>query len=285
MLLQRNLGAHGMKAQPKGKNKIQLFRQIAKGLVSKIVLHEDVVGIIFLGGLVRGFADRFSDVDIIAILKEKNEHLQNKICNMGLKEKRRTTIDIDLEVHCLEDFKKWKWDETDRWDFSNAKIVHDPLGEINRVFETKLKVHEEFWIKRMVVSAEYMKWYCCPPTDNLGTIVQTWVERGDLLAAHHQLNYAVELLMKVIFALNRKFLPPPKWRIFYSCNLPWLPADYRKLLREAMEIKDLSRKELERRLNPIRKMWREVLPKIERETGLTPAELSRYYVEKVLHQG
>jgi hypothetical protein len=37
-------------------------------------------------------------------------------------------------------------------------------------------------------------------------------------------------------------------------------------------------------LNSIRKMWIEVLRKIERETGLTSAELSGYYVEKVLHQ-
>jgi len=48
------------------------------------------------------------------------------------------------------------------------------------------------------------------------------------------------LLLEIIFALNKGYLPALKWRIFYSCNLKWLPEDYKELIKEAMKIKNFS---------------------------------------------
>jgi len=84
--------------------------------------------------------------------------------------------------------------------------------------------------------------------------------------------------------LNKEFLPAPKWRLFYSYRLKWLPKDYKRLVEEATKIKNLSVKEVDRRLKVIRRIWRLVLPKIEEETGLTSELISKYYVERVLHQ-
>jgi hypothetical protein len=46
------------------------------------------------------------------------------------------------------------------------------------------------------------------------------------------MNYGVDLLTEMIFALNKKYLPPPKWRMFYSYRLEWLPEGYRELIAE-----------------------------------------------------
>ena len=268
----------------KGKNQIKKFKRVAERLASKIASYEDVAGIILIGGLVRGFTDNFSDVDITAFLSKKDERLRRKIRNLGLDEEKRLGIDIDLEIHFLEDFKRWKWNETDRWDFSKAKIVFDREGEIKKVFREKLRVPKYFWIKRVVVYAEYLKWYCCPPREDVGTVAEAWIDRGDLVSAHYCLTYSVDLMLKIIFALNKEFLPPQKWRIHYSQTLKWLPTDYMKLLREAIIIKELSTRDFQRRLKALRKMWRDIVPKIKEETGLTIDLISRYYVEKVLHQ-
>jgi len=212
----------------KGENHIREFRQVAIGLVSKISSFEDVVGIVFIGGLVRGFADRYSDVDIIIFLGRKDERVRRKIRGLGADEQRRLGIDVDLEVHFLEDFRRWKWDEADRWEFSRAEAVFDPEDEIKKVFRKKLRVPKNFWVERVVVCGEYLIWYCCPPTEEVGTVAGSWIERGDLVAAHYCLTYAVDLLIRTVFALNREFLPVPKWRIFYSYGLKWLPVLSRK---------------------------------------------------------
>jgi len=268
----------------KGENQIEKFRLVAERLASKISSYDGVMGIVFIGGLVRGFTDKFSDLDITVFLDRKEERLRRRIYDIGLYEKKRLGIDIDLEVHFLEDFKRWKWDEAERWEFSRAKIVFDPKEEIKKMFSQKLRLPKDFWIKRVVVWGEYVKWYCCPPRENVGTVAEAWIERGNLAAAHYCINYAADLLLKMLFALNKEFLPAPKWRIFYSSSLKWRPAGYKELIEEAMIVKSFSLKDVRRRLRALRKLWCDIVPKIEDETGLTTDQLSRYFVEQILHQ-
>jgi predicted nucleotidyltransferase len=273
-----------MVARLKGENQIKKFRRIAEELASKIVSFEGVAGVVFIGGLVRGFADKFSDVDVIVFLSGRDERLRKKIRELGVDRQRRLGVDVDLEVHFMGDFRRWKWSEVDRWEFSRAEIVFDPEGEIAKMFGEKLRVRKGFWVKRIVICGEYLEWYCCPPKRDMGTVAECWVERGDLVSAHYCLSYAVDLLIRVVYALNREFLPAPKWRIYYSYALKWLPKGYRRLLGEVLLVKSFSVKDFGRRLEAIRKLWRGTLPKIREETGLTTELISKYYVEKVLHQ-
>lgn len=269
----------------KGKNRIKKHRQIAETLTSQIAQHKGVVGMLYIGGLARGFADKHSDIDVIALLAEKDENLRKKLKQTGSDEQKRAGIDIDLEVHFFEDFKSRKWTELNKWDFSQAEIVYDPEDRVKHLFKEKLKVPKAFWLKRVVVFGEYLKWYCCPSEDDVGTMVEAWVDRGDILSAHYCLNYSIDLMIKIIFALNKEYVPPQKWRIHYSYGLKWLPQGYEKLLIDAIAIKSFTKRDFQRRIKAVRKMWREMLLKIEEETGLTPATISKCYVEKVLRQG
>ncbi len=270
-----------MNATLNGENQIEEFRRIARSLTSKIALHKNVMGIVWIGGLVRGFADRFSDVDIIVFLNKKDENLVRQIRIISSGEK--TDVDVDLVIHFLEDFKARKLCEADKWEFANAKIVFDPKSEIKRVFKEKLHLSKDFWVKRIVICSEYLKWYCCPPRKNVGTISESWIERGRLLSAHHCLNYGVDLLLRLVFALNKEFLPAPKWRLFYSYQLRWLPKNYGKLVEQVISVRDFSANEFERRLTAIRKLWSGTLSKIEDETGLALEQMSEYYVQRILH--
>lgn len=271
-----------MVAELKGENRIQDFRKIARELASQISNHKGVVGIAFLGGLVRGFADKFSDVDMVVLLAKKNQQLRKQLYDLSSTMQERFNTDIDLEVHFLKDFRKQKWDEIDRWEFSKAEIVYDPEGTVKKVLKEKLKLPKDFWKERVVECAEYLKWYCCPPRTDVGTVAESWLERGDLSSAHYCLNYAVEVIVSIMFALNKQYFPAPKWQLFYSYNLKWRPRNYRQLITDAMRIKSFSAEDFDRRLTAIRKIWRGILPKIEDETGLTMDQLSKYYVENIL---
>jgi predicted nucleotidyltransferase len=267
-----------------GENQIEKFKGIAQKLVSKIISFKAVTGIIFIGGLARGFADKYSDVDILVFLDKKDENLRKQIRKIGSTEQQRSHVDIDLEIHFLQDFKKQKWNEISRWDFSYAKIVYDPQGKIKKSFNKNLHIPKNFWTKRIVVYGEYLKWYCCPPEENPETMIDAWIARCDLISAHYCVNYAFDLMLSILFALNKEFLPPQKWRIFYSHSLKWLPKDYNKLVEETLTVKNLSKPDLDRRLQALRTMWQQILLKLKSETGLTPELISKYYVEKVLHQ-
>lgn len=265
-----------------GKNRIREFRRIAKALVSKISKYDGVAGIAFIGGLVRGFADEYSDLDIIVLLSIRDEKLRKRLYKLSSSEAKRRKVDIDMEVHFLEDFKKRRWDEIDRWEFSRAEIVFDPEGMLKKVIDEKLVLPESFWVNRIVVYTEHLKWYCCPPRENVGTVAENWIDRGDLQSAHHCLNYSTDVMLRILFALNREHLPAPKWQLFYSRSLKWLPEGYESLIGDAMRVRSYSREEFKFRLQALRKMWRSVLPKIEAETWLTVDQIPRYFVKNIL---
>jgi predicted nucleotidyltransferase len=268
----------------KGRNRILEFQEAADKISSRVSALDGVVGIVLLGGLSRGFADESSDVDIIVFLNKTDDDLRRLVGQIGQDEQRRTGIEVDLEVHRLEDFERRRWTEVDRWDFSIAKVVLDSSGDVNKMISSKLKVPEHFWVRRVVICAEYMKWYCCPPNDDASSIAETSVERGDPVTAHYCINYGLDLLVRTLFALSKTFLPPPKWRILYSRDLPWLPTKYEDALGKLLTIKNLSRKEIDRRLGLIRELWSEVSARIMKDMALSPETVSRYYIEKVLHQ-
>ncbi|MEM3153769.1 MAG: nucleotidyltransferase domain-containing protein [Candidatus Bathyarchaeia archaeon] len=268
----------------KGINRIARFRRVAADFASQIAAHKGVAGILFLGGLARGFADEFSDLDVLVLLKNRDEDLKRKLVGIWRDAERRHRIEIDFEIHFIEDFKAYSWDDADRWEFLKAKIVFDPEGEAKKVLDEKLKVSENFWKKRVVVCAEYLKWYCCPVRKGSSTVAEVWIKRGDLTSAHYCLNYGVELLIRLIFALNKEFWPAPKWRLFHSYSLKWLPKNYSRLIREALGTGELSLMDFERRLRALQVLGREVFRKIEEDMGLDADLISKFYVEKVLRQ-
>jgi len=268
----------------KGPNQIDTFRRVAEKLVSRISVYEGVRGILYLGGLARGFADRFSDLDITVFLDWDDKGLQRAIRSIALDEEKRSGLEIDLMIHDLEDSRKKRWDEIERREFSKAKVVFDPEGQIEELLSEKLSVSRDFWVNRIATLTEYLKWYCCPSEEGVGTITEAWVERGDLVGAHHSVSYGLEVILEMVFALNREFFPSVKWRLFDSYGLKWLPEDYRHLVQEIMVVRSFSKGDLDRRLIAARQLWHRVLPKVEEETRMTLEELDVYYVRNILHQ-
>jgi len=268
-----------------GENRIAHFKEIAEQLKLKICSFEGISGIVFMGGLTRDFADSYSDVDVTVFLAEKDESLRKNVEKIGSEMRLRLGVDVDLEVHFLEDFKARKWSEIAKWDFAHAKVVFDRNGDIRKLLKMKLTVPKSYWMKKIVVYGEYLEWYCCSPKENDETLADIWVRRGDLTSAHYCVNYAMTLLIRIIFALNKEFLPPPKWEIFYSYGLKWLPRNYEKLVDSILTVKSISKPELNRRLRAARELWHEILPKMKEETGLTPELIPKQYVKHVLKQG
>src|SRR4030043_767589 len=177
---------------------------------------------------------------------------------------------MDIEVHTLEAFRKKKWNEIERWSFSKAEIIFDPNGMVKQLFDEKLGVSNDFWIRRIVVCSEYLKWYCCQSSEGVSTMAEVWIDRGDLLSAQYCLSYSLDTMLRIVFALNKEFVPPAKWKLFYSYNLRWLPANYKELLKEIVTLQAFSERDFQRRLTALRTLWRGILPKIEKETGLEP---------------
>lgn len=99
--------------QIQGENQIAKLRQAAEKLASKISNAQDITGIVFMGGLARSFMDKYSDIDVIIILRKENDATRKRIRQIGLEAQQLAGVDMNVEVHTLEAFRKKKWNEID----------------------------------------------------------------------------------------------------------------------------------------------------------------------------
>lgn len=231
-----------MKFETLGKEKLAEAEKVAEDFVSKF-RRKGVVGIVFLGGIARGYFEKFSDIDIV-IFKRKNTKLGMKT----EEEIEHKGFLIDYEITNCEDKLKSDWGMEERWGFSTAKIFYDPEGKIKILIKRKvhLRSKEKKWM--ILEGMTQSEWYC-------NVMSRSWVHRGDVLSAQHSINNALEELLKALFGLNNELLPAKKWQIYQSYNLKWLPDRFREKVMHITIVKGVSMEELQRRRNAMNYLW------------------------------
>ena len=235
---------------------------IAEEFASKFK-REGVVGIVFLGGIARGYFDRFSDIDVI-IFKRRN-------VDLGVRNEYEFEYKgflIDYEIVNYEDMVESEWDMEMRWSFSKVKIFYDPEGKIRSLIDKKVYLREEERKWLIIEGVTQSDWYC-------NVVSELWIYRNDPISAHYSIYYALEELVKAIFMLNNELLPASKWRVYLVQRLKWLPKEFNEKMREVLLVKDFSLKELERRRKALNYLWQQVLPKAEREVGMKFSEFKK----------
>lgn len=228
------------------------FRQ-AQAFADRFAVHEGMVGVLLAGGVARGYADRFSELDLAVYLTRT--HFENWI-QRGLApfpegDSCVNGWHVDFDYFCYEDEIEAEWEPVKRWDRSYAVVLHDPQGLMQEMLARKAVLTEEE--KRRLTSRHlilYGDYFC-----NL--VVPSWLHRGDPLAAHHCLNTALDSLIKAVFLANDELIPFDKWTLNLSYTLAWTPRDWRERVKQAMLVREVSRADVERRCALIRDLFAE----------------------------
>jgi len=225
-------------------------------------LNEDIVGIVFLGAIVRGYFDHSADIDI-AIFKKRGSavSLSSKFLKVE-----------GLEVHCYlsdyEDEPDATWSMPKRWTFSQGQIYYDPQGKTAKLFAEKVPMRPEEKKQLMMWGLSMSEWY-------ISRLTQLWVERGNLTSAHHMVSEGLNYFMDMLFALNDQLVADPKWKYYCAERLKQLPANFRERMQEVMTVHAISIEELDRRRKSFIEMWETMRPIIEHEVHLSYEEINQ----------
>lgn len=271
------------KARLRGDNRHVRNLDIARSIADQISEDPRVVGVMFLGGLVRGFSDEYSDIDIVVITQRRDWRLKRELEGLGRSAGQAASVDVDLEVHSLMDFDRLEKTDWRRWDYRHSITVLDRGGKVGRIVTKFVKVPDSYWVDRIVKSWMHFQWYGVR-TDGIKTIAEMWIERGDPESAHYCLNYSIELLMDLLYALNREFVPAPKWRPFVLRDLPWKPKGLDEALDHALVVKSLDEEDLSRRTCMLKPLHRPLEKKVLRFTGMTQKEIIHHFVKKAVFE-
>jgi hypothetical protein len=221
---------------------------------------EEMVGIVFLGSIARGYYDSSADIDI-ALFKKKGSGIS--IASQFLH-----VEDLEVHIHLAEYESEHAadWDMSKRWTFSQPQIHYDPQGKIARLLAEKvpLKPEEKRWL--LMSGCTLSEWYVNRLTD-------LWVRRGNMISAQHMFFQGLNYFFDMLFALNDELVADMKWRYYCAEKLPRLPAHFKERIQEAMLLNAFTEEELERRKGAFMEMWREMLPIIEQEVHLSYEEI------------
>jgi len=233
--------------------------RVAKEFVQQFI-RDDMIGIVFLGAIVRGYFDHSADIDIAFFKKQGAEiPLTNKFLKIE-----------DLEVQCwVSDYESEltnSWDMSKRWTYSQGQIYFDPLGKISQLLKEKvpMKPEEKKWL--MMSGLTLSEWY-------INRLTHLWVERGNIISAHHMFDQGLNYFFDMLFGLNNQLVADMKWRYYCVEQLERLPHNFQENIKNTMILHSFSIEELERRQTFFMEMWREMKPIIENEVQMTFEEM------------
>ncbi len=162
----------------KGENLIGVFKDAGAEIVKRLSKYKSVVGALFTGGIVRGFADKYSDLDVLLFLEHDDATVRSSVRALAKEIEHRFSVETDIEVHVLDAYMQGDWDEYLKWDLSNSMVVLDRHGRLPELLKKKLAVAEEEWQLRIAKSMIYISWYCFPEREHVPSMIDLWSDRG-----------------------------------------------------------------------------------------------------------
>lgn len=236
--------------------------QIAEAFAQRYI-RDDVVGIVFLGALARGYFDRSADIDISLFRKQGSE--------ISITDKFLTIDGIEVHVW-LSDYESEltnPWDMAKRWTFSQGQIFYDPMGKIARLLAEKvpLQPEEKKWL--LMSGLVLSEWYT-------NRLTRLWVERGNIVSAHHMFAQGLNYFFEMLSGLNDQLVADTKWRYYCVERFERLPHNFRERIKDTMLLHSFSVEELDRRQAAFMEMWREMKPVVEEEVQLSFDEMIQH---------
>jgi hypothetical protein len=231
-------------------NQGDAFRHKAQEFAECFAAYEGVVGVLLTGGTARGYADHYSELDLAVYLTAqcfedwtrygKAPFPEGDSCQEGWH--------VDFDYLCYEDEMTTEWEHTKRWDRSYAVLLHDPQGYMRELLASKAVLTPEekdrLIMRHLVLYGQY---FC-------DLVVPSWLHRGDVLAAHHCLNVALDNLIKVVFLANDELIPFEKWSLNLSYTLAWTPPGWQEKVEQALLVQEMSPADVERRRALLREL-------------------------------
>jgi hypothetical protein len=219
------------------------FRQ-AQVFAKRFAACGGVMGVLLTGGVARGYADRFSELDLAVYLTRSafKEWTRGGLAPCAEGDSCLDGWHVDIDYLCYEDELETEWHHVKRWDRSYAVVMHDPQGWMQEMLARKAVLTDEekrrLASRYLVLYGDYFRLF----------VVPSWLHRGDLLAAHHCLNIAFDSLIKAVFLANDEWVPFEKWTLNLSYTLAWTPSAWRQRMEQALLVREISTSDVERRL-------------------------------------
>ncbi|MEM1929222.1 MAG: nucleotidyltransferase domain-containing protein [Thermofilaceae archaeon] len=195
--------------------------RVADEVSSAFTGKRGVVGIVYLGGLARGYFDEHSDIDVV-VYKRRGARLgwpREKEY-----EYRGFTIDLEVRDYERDLYKRWSFEE--RWVFLHALVRYDPYGLVRKLLELKVPLSEGERRRLLMEELSKAGWSLSD--------IDAWLHRGDPLSAHLAAITSLRHLLRALAVYNGIPPPPDKWLLHTAFSLEERPPQLNQLVQDVL---------------------------------------------------
>lgn len=225
----------------RGANLFAYHCAVAETLTERFSGVPGVEFVLGLGSLARGFADEWSDLDIAVL--GRGEHLTR----FWTGERWLAGLSVDLFVIDLDRSPPTTWDPERRQALEESRVLFHGRGHRVSSLRNVLKLRPRERRRALLDALFEIGWLGFSPTDWLMKDIygykwslppDQWLRRGCCASAHITIDRVLDKLIQLLFLLNHRRVPDPKWRRFLAPGLDVLPTGF---LRAVEEIEALPR--------------------------------------------
>jgi hypothetical protein len=257
------------------------YLQHARQLARRYAVMEGVVGVVLIGELTFGEADRYTDVDLIVYLQQQSLRTWY-FGEAPLPEGESRYRDFRLNVS-YRDFRhehEREWSAVERWNVSRAEILYDPEGLLAGLIASKASQSRSEFEDDAIRRATYVRFL-------LNRAVPAWLYRGDVLAAHSALNRSTDHVVGLLHLMNDRFVPDHDWNIVLLDELDWTPSRLEERLTEVIVVSELTTAEASRRRHVLSRLLQDIWTRLapdeqgeDRPAALYQARMLRDLVKR-----
>lgn len=186
------------------------FNEAVLELIKRYNRNKKVIGIVLTGSAGRGDYDKYSDIDCVVFVKNKN---------IFLKEGKIPFFEfvLDIRKSCLSHIKKSIWSNDMYYAYLKGNIIYDSKNLIDPLFRKKRREWLNQIKKRLSLSLVNLSVIFSFEDNWKGLCTTTHLEkykrRKDYLSAQRLITKAFEQSMEIIFLLNKEPFPDDKNKI------------------------------------------------------------------------
>jgi len=234
----------------------QKLIRISQPLIQELKKLSEIKAIVFYGSLGSGYADKYSDIDILCyctripkpqirvdLLRKLKVKKKNYVTNVNVfwfKNKDFTLWfkpikEIQILLNRFSKKDSWCQNDIDTY-IDKTKIIYDPKGLLKK-WKNKIK-YPEWMQKRIINDIQFIH--------SIFEFSEKAVERKNYVWIDKLLEDRIEVLIKIIYSLNKEYYSTQKW--FFK-DIKKFKIKPKNCLNRIKKIKNLdNRKQLIKKL-------------------------------------
>lgn len=253
------------------------LKTIFKKYLKELIKNEFVLGVAITGSYGRNDSDQYSDIDYVVFIDNKS--YEAKITEGKFFYDK---ILFDSRIVDLESLKKEDWSCDMYFSYLNGNIIYDKSRIVKKILGEKMSQWEKNIAREISMTLVNLSVIFRFSDNWRGLNADShyfkFIKRKDYTSAHRVLNLGFELILDLLYLINKKPIPDAKNKTRLLNNLNWIPKEINASLAKSLLVIKKTKSDCERRYNSMNKCL-EIIKEYVDKNIILDDNLYEYYLK------